>query len=284
MWHEIALRLLGGRLHLSPLDHPQRVLDIGTGTGIWAIDMADKYPMAEVTGIDLNPIQPKWLPQNCKFEIGDVEGDWTFQPDHFDFVHARNLFIGISDWPRLMKEIYRATAPGGYVELTEQGVSPARLTDWLLTDRYQLPTFNDAVMPDDNPINIYSNLMKQAMAKIGRSVVSSDSTLRLRLEQAGFVDIRVAKVKQPIGKWPKDAELKHIGGVGLLQCETGFASYGMAALTRILAMDAEEAERLCRACFSVAMMRESHLFTYIFTAYGRKPEGPADCDPFLYGK
>jgi methylase of polypeptide subunit release factors len=56
--HHIFLLLLEGELHLAPLSDPQRILDLGTGTGIWAIDMADKYPSASVLGTDLSPVQP----------------------------------------------------------------------------------------------------------------------------------------------------------------------------------------------------------------------------------
>ncbi|KAI8247308.1 Secondary metabolism regulator LAE1 [Colletotrichum sp. SAR 10_77] len=35
----------------------KRVLDVGTGTGLWAIDFADEHPDAEVLGTDLSPVQ-----------------------------------------------------------------------------------------------------------------------------------------------------------------------------------------------------------------------------------
>lgn len=51
--HEIILRLMDSQLHCAPLSEPKQILDIGTGTGIWSIDMADKYPSARVVGTDL---------------------------------------------------------------------------------------------------------------------------------------------------------------------------------------------------------------------------------------
>ncbi|CEL11944.1 hypothetical protein ASPCAL15038 [Aspergillus calidoustus] len=64
MQHEICLMTMNRMLYYSPLRSDVRsVLDIGTGTGIWAIDFADQHPSAEVTGTDLSPIQPHWLHQ-----------------------------------------------------------------------------------------------------------------------------------------------------------------------------------------------------------------------------
>jgi hypothetical protein len=46
MKHAMVVNLCGGRLHYAPLDNPQNIIDLGTGTGIWAID--GKLPFAFV--------------------------------------------------------------------------------------------------------------------------------------------------------------------------------------------------------------------------------------------
>ena len=58
--HHVIMLLAGGHLHLAPLVGPMTILDIGTGTGIWAMEMADQYPDSLVIGTDLSPVQPKW--------------------------------------------------------------------------------------------------------------------------------------------------------------------------------------------------------------------------------
>lgn len=37
----------------------------------------------------------------------DAEKDWTFDADSFDFIHSRNLSQSISNWPKLIAEIFR---------------------------------------------------------------------------------------------------------------------------------------------------------------------------------
>jgi hypothetical protein len=39
--HHMFLMLLDNKLHLAPIQSPQRILDLGCGTGIWCMDMAD---------------------------------------------------------------------------------------------------------------------------------------------------------------------------------------------------------------------------------------------------
>ncbi|PMD59828.1 uncharacterized protein K444DRAFT_612901 [Hyaloscypha bicolor E] len=52
------LMLCNGGLHFAPIrENPQNIVDLGTGTGIWALDIADKYPSALVVGVNLSPIR-----------------------------------------------------------------------------------------------------------------------------------------------------------------------------------------------------------------------------------
>jgi ubiquinone/menaquinone biosynthesis C-methylase UbiE len=74
--HHVLCLTYASKLYFAPVENPQYCLDVGTGTGIWAIDMgrspakgrranhstdwfpADQNPQCQVIGIDLSPGQP----------------------------------------------------------------------------------------------------------------------------------------------------------------------------------------------------------------------------------
>lgn len=123
--HHIWRLLLGGRLYTAPLPPPEespslRVLDLGTGTGIWAVDLADEFPTAQVYGVDLSPIQPEWVPNNCQFHVDDYEDEWTYgEHERFDLIHGRALSGTSADWPRFYGNVKENLNVGGYVEMQE---------------------------------------------------------------------------------------------------------------------------------------------------------------------
>jgi SAM-dependent methyltransferase len=93
--HVVWSLCLRGRLFIAPLSttNIERVLDVGTGTGKWAIEFADAHPEVQVIGTDLSPIQPTYAPQNCSFVVENVEDEWVFR-EPFDYIHGRMLMLG----------------------------------------------------------------------------------------------------------------------------------------------------------------------------------------------
>lgn len=109
--HQIIHELFDGQLHLAPLFRPQRVLDVGTGPGNWAIEFAKLYPTTDVMGIDINQVRPTTsAPRNCKFMVMDATAPWAFK-DKFDFIHVRMLG-DMHTKGQLIGSIYNNLNPG----------------------------------------------------------------------------------------------------------------------------------------------------------------------------
>lgn len=89
--HKLWTLMLGNNLYLAPIEIyiTTNVLDIGTGTGIWAKHFARLHPTANVIGTDLSLIQPtEKLPPNLHFIREDAEELWVH--DHsFEYIHWR---------------------------------------------------------------------------------------------------------------------------------------------------------------------------------------------------
>jgi SAM-dependent methyltransferase len=208
--HTMMLEATDGRLFYAPLpENPQRIIDLGTGTGIWAIEMGDKYPSAEVLGLDLSPIQPDWVPPNVKFLVDDVEAEWL-NGDQIDFVHLRNMIPVLKDPVALLKQVYDNLKPGAWVEL--QDVDGDVHSD-------------DDSIPADWPLKRFTELVLQAFAQFGTNAHAAVFGAEY-LQQAGFVNIKHNYIKLPYGTWPKDKQMRLVGMYYRTACEEFFPAVG----------------------------------------------------------
>ncbi|KAK2060060.1 S-adenosyl-L-methionine-dependent methyltransferase [Colletotrichum caudatum] len=257
--HNALLMLFDDALFLAPIGgNPQRVLDVGTGTGIWAIDFADQFPNAEVTGTDISPIQPGWVPANLRFVIDDFLLDWTYAENHFDFIHMRQLYGSVPSWVNLYKSAYRTLKPGGWLQNLEMNAA-------VDSDHVEYPP--------DHVFHEWNRVFDQGGKKTGRSfTVAQGHTMRDNMEEAGFVDVVERKFKLPIHGWPKDPNLQQAGLLIQLALEDSLEGFGTFLLTQVLGWSQSEAMVLTAQMRREVRKKANFGYCETTVVYGRKPE------------
>lgn len=256
--HHIFLLILSGKLYDAPIDPPpRRVLDIGTGTGIWAIDFADENPGSEVVGTDLSPIQPTWIPPNAKFYIDDAESEWVYSASEaFDFIHVRTLSGGIGDWDKLIRQSYTHLTPGGWLEFQE----PLALCE-----------SDDGTLAGAVDMMHWQDLCNEAALGFNKDIRVGDS-LRQRMIDAGFVDVHEKVVKVPVGPWPKDPRMKEIGRYQREHMAMGIEPYTLGFIGKVLGWSEAECRVLIAKVINDVRNRAFHIYIRFYFVHGRKPE------------
>ncbi|KAK3400620.1 S-adenosyl-L-methionine-dependent methyltransferase [Sordaria brevicollis] len=199
IFHHAMTICLDGRLYDAPVPkNIENAIDLGTGTGLWAIDFADQFPNCTVMGTDISPIQPSWVPPNVRFEIEDYNKvPWTYKSDFFDFIHLRWLTGTVKDWSTFYQEAYRSCKPGGYVE--------------------HMDANSGNIFSDDGSVDSKVHALGQwgpmwhaATEKIGQRLIS-EHTVETAMKEAGFVNIVVKDYKVPLSPWSTDKKWHEVG-------------------------------------------------------------------------
>ncbi|KAN0108726.1 S-adenosyl-L-methionine-dependent methyltransferase [Hyaloscypha variabilis] len=256
--HHLFTLTFDGKLHIAPIEELKggvhNVLDIGTGTGIWAIDFAATYPSANVIGTDLSPIQPNFVPPNCSFEVDDAEDEWVF-PQKFDYIHGRALMSCFRNDQRVWEHAFKALRPGGILELQD----------------LQMPLRYIDSSGEGTALKLWNERFMAAGLMLGRDFTKV-AKYKATLEKVGFVDVVEKRYYWPVGTWAKGKKMKTLGAWYREDCLAGLQGASVLFFTRALKMTPEEVEVFLVDVRKGMKMNSIHAYAPVYVVYGRKPE------------
>ncbi|TGZ77497.1 S-adenosyl-L-methionine-dependent methyltransferase [Ascodesmis nigricans] len=256
LYHHLHLELLGGRLHMAKFEagkEPKRVLDCGTGTGIWALEFGDIYLDSSITGIDIVPIQPEWTAPNVRFELDDLELPWEF-PSKFDYIRSRDLVTSIKNWPRYFQQMFENTNPGAVVEIVEHCIG------WLCDDPHSGLS---------STIRSYNQHLINGLKSSGTWPENTLADYKRMLQEAGFKSVETYEYKIPAGAWPRAARKRKLGRIVLEVVETGLESYGKSVMVHKAGMADKEADDLIRG--TLEAMKKEKTYYLVWYLVAKKP-------------
>ncbi|KAL2674169.1 hypothetical protein Neosp_012616 [[Neocosmospora] mangrovei] len=269
--YDILKILLDGRAYLSPFSQenpPQKVLDIATGSGSWAIDMGDEYPEARIVGTDLSPIQSDLVPPNVEFIVDDAGSrqsdntrtdEWPNGRDweDFDLIHTRVTMGCWSDMGnQVIKPAFEHLRPGGWMECQEL-MGLLECDDETVTNANAFKRWCDDIVDAsyaaDRPLPVAANLKQW-------------------FKEAGFVDVEEKVYKLPVNGWPRNRRLKRLGELWHANIEEGLQALSYGLLHRFKNRTKEEIEvDLINVRRDLADER-MHGYQKFYVVCGRKPE------------
>ncbi|KAF9874910.1 umta methyltransferase family protein [Colletotrichum karsti] len=254
--HAMMVLAMGNKLYCSPLqpERIQRVLDIGTGTGIWAIEMGDKFDHAEINGIDLSNIQPDWIPPNVKFTIDDIESPWV-DNKKYDFIMCRYMGASIQNWPGLMQNIYDHLSPGGWAEF--QDVNTTFYSE-------------DGSYTPEHATYKWMNTFVGACESTGRDP-SVGPKLEGWVRSAGFDNVVAQGSKVPLGIWPKHPYYKQLGWMNLKLTLDGLEALSLKLFSEMLNWTEEKITEELEKVRAELQSGVFHALFDVHMVYGQKP-------------
>ncbi|CAG8642813.1 16354_t:CDS:2 [Funneliformis mosseae] len=232
----IKQQLIEGGMH---------VLDIGTGSGIWILEMASEYPLTTFKGIDVNQLFPTdCSPKNSEFIQCDVLEGLPFEDETFDFVHVRFLIPAFTQdqWENvLLRETLRVCKIGGWVQFMEWDPR-------CINEGPKIKTFTD-------------NIMEFIKSKHGNPMITERLDDQL-LSTKKFSSVKHEHKYCPTGSW--GGTLGKMGLNDFVQVTKAVSS----PFSNFLNMSLQEYEKFVQDC--VQEFEVSRTYTKTHRYYGQK--------------
>lgn len=242
----------------TPSHVPASILDVGCGTGRWALEIAAEFPATNVVGVDVSPLLDEAAaigrrPVNFTFVQADVLQGLPFADATFEYVFQRLLFLAIPAllWPGVVRELVRVTRPGSWVELVEGGVTEgggqamATLAEWA------------------------ANLSAQRGIDLRQG-----AHIATFLREARLQEVAVRRVEVPIGRARRGA--RHIGRMMATNFLAGLAGLRPAVVGQGMATIMEYDATVAAVRAELERYRCIQPF---YVAYGRRPTAPTSSWP-----
>lgn len=187
-WRRVAVRMVGKT-------QPQRILDVATGTGDFAIDLYRKLQPEQVMGIDLSQGMLDVAREKiAKRDLGDVltvqQGDCLALPFEDGSFDAVTVAFGVRNFEHLLQgyqQMHRVLRPGGVLCVVELSTPRNRLVRWF----YDLYTLH--IIPWMGSLKSGDRSAYRYLPQSIAAVPQGDDMLTL-MRKAGFTNCKVKRL------------------------------------------------------------------------------------------
>ncbi|KAJ7265989.1 S-adenosyl-L-methionine-dependent methyltransferase [Mycena haematopus] len=192
--HLAFTKYFGGKLCPISLDEmrPTRILELGCGSGAWAIQAATQFPAAQILAVDRSPLPNRYIPPNLIFQIADLSKAVDFGPDKFDLVHARFVLSHVSNGQDAFRRFARLIRPGGL----------------LLAEDLDMLSWAETAGPASR---LFISTLKPTFDERGADMEFGKKISDMMSSLGDFHDVQCQKITMPFSGTGPDAALNDLG-------------------------------------------------------------------------